>query len=642
MPDHSISQTYEQILNAIEGKRLLNALTSLKGLVGMAADWQLQSELESVTQAYTSLLAYMSRGIADEQRDSFHLQFLRKAYTLTVRSYRAIKAPQKRTVYYSTLQDFRQKGTTIADIIKEASQIDRQILFSNLTEEKSPLWQYKDEKERKIEQLFNAIWTSDFLTAEEVALLREAFRKEPSDLSSDNRQVLVSALSWSLLHFLDPEKLKLLIELYLTGSCDVRSRALVGIVFGILSNKRFLPLFPETKRAVRKFETAPTVGWQLSTLQAQLLSFTKTKESQQAIEEALMPGLIKESLKKENRLNIERIESILDGDREFMTPQEKELSAKLEKSVEKISDMHQQGIDIFFTTFRNMKRFPFFNVVANWFQPFNPENKNLRQSADGKSNPLFTLPSTVGLCDSDKYSFALMIQSLPMPDGGSLPKTLENLIGEIPLPKSGTREPLDEKTLRQSYLQDCYRFFMLFYRCNELHNPFKGDMVIVREPIFRDIIRKDIKNIRHIARFAYKLNDFRLSAEMYSLIPDQEWLSPEDLLHYGTSLLQTGHLSQAVSCFKQADDLMPHSITILQNLATSYRSIGDFKAASLIYKELTELAPESKSLLFRYGETLFLNGQKGDALKIFYKLEYLAPDSLSAKRTIAWCSLSVG
>ncbi len=55
---------------------------------------------------------------------------------------------------------------------------------------------------------------------------------------------------------------------------------------------------------------------------------------------------------------------------------------------------------------------------------------------------------------------------------------------------------------------------------------------------------------------------------------------------------------------------------------------------------MMRIAPENMKILFRYGESLFLNGQKAEALKIFYKLEFLEPSSLSAKRAIAWCSLS--
>ena len=43
---------------------------------------------------------------------------------------------------------------------------------------------------------------------------------------------------------------------------------------------------------------------------------------------------------------------------------------KLEASMKRMNDMQRQGSDVYFGGFSQMKRFPFFSVVANWFMPF--------------------------------------------------------------------------------------------------------------------------------------------------------------------------------------------------------------------------------------------------------------------------------
>ena len=630
MAGQSISQIYKSTLSDIEGKKLLSALNSLKRLANAATDWNLQSELETLSNSYTSLLSCMGQGIADKDRDVYYIQFLREAYMLAVRCYRAVKAQEHHTIYYATLNDIENNKISLASLLNKYSCSDRHTLLS--TSDKLC------EEEKLIEQLFNQIWTSGFLHEDEIALLCNAFQNSRSCSSDNNRLVLISALTLSLLHFLDPKKLQLLIELYTNGDNRIKSRALVGIIFGIMMNKEYLSFFPEMQDALRKLSTQPSIGRQLSILQVQFLSFSTTKETVKDIEDILKPVIAKGNATIKNRFNISLINGMFDNDKEFVSAEEKELNAHLQESAEKLMKMYQQGIDVYFTTFRNMKRFPFFNTVANWFKPFDSDNSFLSKSGQEPMHSMLPLITESGLCDSDKYSTMLMLQSIPMPSNGFPANELNNLFGTSKFKRE--KEPQHEETLRNSYLQDCYRFFMLYYRSNELHNPFNEDIVILNIPYVRDIIRKDTGNISFIAGTAFQLNNFSLAAKTFNLVPSPEELSPESLQIYGSSLLKIGQADKAISIFRLADTLMPNSLAVMQNLAAAYRSTGNLNAAMNIYTKMLRIAPENKKLLFRYGESLFLNDQKPEALKIFYKLDFLDPSSLSAKRAIAWCSLS--
>ncbi len=640
MSEQSISQIYKKTITDIEEKRLLYALDSLKKLIGAAAEWELQAELETLADSYTSLLSYMGQGIADKERDTFYCQFLRKAYILAVRGYRAEKSKERLTVYYATLNDSVKQGISIAGTLERIGLSERQFLLLKTTEQKNGEKQRTEEKEKLIETLFNLIWTSGFLSADETSLLRKAFHDDSLGLSNDNCLLIISALTLSLLHFLDPAKLRLLVELYIAGNSHIRSRALVGIAFGIMLNRKRLHLFPDVRNALKQLSAIPSVDRQLSVLQVQLLSFGMTKDSIKDVEDILRPVITKGSTIRKNGFDISRIENLFDNDQEFMMPEEKEFTGHLQKNVEKLMQMYRQGIDVYYTSFRNMKRFPFFNTVANWFRPFDTGNSNLTKSGQEPVLSMLTLISEAGLCDSDKYSAMLMIQSMPIANGAFPANEINSFLGAPPSGSMHGTNPCCEDSLRNSYLQDCYRFFTLYYRCNELHSPFKEDLAIIHIPYIRDIIRKNTDNLAYIANIAYKQNNFALAAETFGFIQEEKELTPENLQIYGSSLLKTGHAEKAADIFMLADTLMPNSLAIMQNLATSYRATGNIKAASGIYRKMLKIAPENKNLLYRYGEILFLNGQKAEALKTFYKLEYLAPESLSAKRAVAWCSLS--
>ena len=638
MAEQSISQTYKNILSDLEGKKLLSALDSLKKLAGAATDWELLSELETLSNSYASLLSCMGKGITDKGRDAFYVQFLREAYMLAIRCYRAIKTKERHTIYYTTLNEIGNNKTTIASLIEKFSRLDQHSHLSAANGQNTSEKLCKEEKEKLLEQIFNQLWTSGFLNADEITLLLKAFQNNQSTFSDNNLLIFISALTLSLLHFLDPGKLQLLIELYAAGNSRIKSRALVGIVFGILMNKGYLHLFPETQEALRKLSSQPFIGRQLSILQIQLLSFSTTKDVVKDIEDMLKPVFAKGNAATKQGFNISLINGMLDNDKEFASAEEKELNEHLQKSAEKLMKMYQQGIDVYFTTFRNMKRFTFFNTVANWFIPFDPDNSFLSKSRQAQMRPMLSLLSESGLCDSDKYSAMLMLQSIPIP-GNSFPANeISSLFGTSDIKRE--KEPQHEEALRNSYLQDCYRFFMLYYRSNELHNPFKEDLVILRIPYICNIISKDSGNIAFIASAAFQTNNFSLTAEAFNLMPSAEVLSPESLQIYGSSLLKIGQAERAIGIFRLADTLKPNSLAIMHNLATSYRTTGNREAALNIYAKMMRIAPENMKILFRYGESLFLNGQKAEALKIFYKLEFLEPSSLSAKRAIAWCSLS--
>ena len=81
-----------------------------------------------------------------------------------------------------------------------------------------------------------------------------------------------------------------------------------------------------------------------------------------------MPDIMRNSNLTIGRLGImekeeDAIESILHQDAD-----EKRME-QMEEKVRKMMDMQKQGSDIYFGGFSQMKRFPFFNDMVNWFTP---------------------------------------------------------------------------------------------------------------------------------------------------------------------------------------------------------------------------------------------------------------------------------
>ena len=100
---------------------------------------------------------------------------------------------------------------------------------------------------------------------------------------------------------------------------------------------------------------------------------------------------------------VEKDESLDD----ILNPGESELAMeKMEQGIKRMSNMQKAGVDIFYAGFSQMKRYPFFYKLINWFMPFDIKHPDLGEAILNDENlqsiaKVFTTPT---LCSSDKYS----------------------------------------------------------------------------------------------------------------------------------------------------------------------------------------------------------------------------------------------
>ena len=144
-----------------------------------------------------------------------------------------------------------------------------------------------------------------------------------------------------------------------------------------------------------------------------------------------------------------------------------------EKNINKILDMQKQGADIYFGSFKLMKRFSFFYTLSNWFTPFFMQHPGLSHlTKDLLSNKfVLSIINKGPFCESDKYSFALGASSVISHLPQDVLKMVENIEDIDPAMKPDLiNTPIFR---RQVYLQDLYRFFKLHPLHNELpFDPF--------------------------------------------------------------------------------------------------------------------------------------------------------------------------
>ena len=129
--------------------------------------------------------------------------------------------------------------------------------------------------------------------------------------------------------------------------------------------------------------------------------------------------------------------------------------------------MQMEGNDVFLSSFAQLKNFPFFSTVSNWFLPFNAAHSSVFRIFKTENNPLMTVINRTGaFCDSDKYSFALSVASVPEQQRAMMlgqfdeqnAQLMELVKSELPNPEK------DRDNIANKYVQNLYRFFNLFSR----------------------------------------------------------------------------------------------------------------------------------------------------------------------------------
>lgn len=642
MNNHTSLQIYRDVISALEQDELYQALYLLKDLINADSNYDLYEDLDRIFQSYHTLLSYMSQGIPDDQRETFYHQFVRNCYSLSYRALRASQLNKNVSSYCSYLRTVEQEQLSLEVLLKKLEINRQQKIFSSVTADTAQTDKLKQDENLLINNLFDFIRTSGEWSENEAKQMEDLFQEE--DFQEDNKLLLISAISLSVLNYLDYRKVLFIIQLYRIGNTKTRVRAFLGLIFSLIFNNGMLHHFPALIKEVMELQKEPHFIHDLTSLQIQLLCLSKTEEAQHKINEEIIPNFMKSRGEmSKNIVDIKKLEEMLDDDSEFDSPFDKSTTNKLRDGISELMNMHEQGVDVYYATFKNLKNFPFFNTVANWFRPFNFNHYDFSNLNSAESQPLRAIILDSDMCDSDKYSLGFMFHNLPTANLQMIKEQMGNVFGSAfsgtPISKT-KNDPIDYNVLKRLYLQDCYRFFMLYGDSHEFRNPFKENLLLSDYSLFKTLLSESQEELLKIAYFAYQQKKWLTTVHIFRNMSTTFPLPLEALQMYGFSLLKIKDFNAAIGYFKKVIILSPSSIWTYRQLALCYRSVGNLNEAIESYQKIIQLAPEDTSALLHLGECLFLTGSIDEAMKQFYKVEYLHPDLTSAMRAIAWYSLS--
>lgn len=485
-----------------------------------------------------------------------------------------------------------------------------------------------------LKQLFEKVITSP-QWSHDMALQAVALLTSPT-VDSTDAQLLVSAVMLSAMNIGDPEKVFTLVEVYRQSTdLKVKQRALVGWIFAL--DQDSLELFASLQKLVTRLIEHADVRQELQELQMQIVYCQNAERDNVRLRNDIMPTLLNNQNLEITRFGIK--EKIDDPMEDILHPDAADHKMEaIEESIRKMNDMRKQGVDIYFGGFSQMKRFPFFYTLSNWFMPFSldhPQLSHLPETLLG-SGLMKHLFKTGPFCDSDKYSFALGLTNV----FNSLPENIRQMLlnGEAAMEIPGA-EDIDQNAptvIRRMYLQDLYRFFKLSDRRHAFPDPFAN----TDGHLFMDlkIFRKTMApNARDIQLFLLRQERYASLRALHSAYYDADNI--DDLMMQATLAMHDSDYLKAQATYALVCELQPELIKARKGYALSSFYAEDYHDAAEQYRLLTEQFPDNRRYALNLAISLINDDDAEEGVKTLYRLDYTYPDDVNIKRALAWGQL---
>lgn len=635
----NVDEILSSAINNLMDKRLDLAIEVLEQLYVQRPTLIGHSELEAVKNDYQLMVDYMERGFTDDKRASLYLSLLQRLYRVAADL--EISWRCKNVIVYVDAFRISDHLNTSHDFIRSVLEsFVSDVAMLSLLPEAERTEKAKDLYDRHqvfVNRLFNTLWTSCQWSDDDCAFYAGLMLSPMVDVV--DQQLLVSAVTLGAMNQFDINKFKALTTVYQQSTDErVRQRALVGWVLSVFEG---MDIFPEQDKIIRKLcENKDTIR-ELYTLQIQFFYSQDTEKDNEKLQRDIMPYLVEGSNITIGRLGIvekeeDSLENILNQDAEDKRMEQ------MEEKVRKMMEMQKQGSDIYFGGFRQMKRFPFFNDLANWFTPFYIDHPALRTTIEriGQPNILETITNQGNFCESDKYSLAFAMESII----NQIPGNIKEMMGSEGAfaPMGTTLDKSNPTYICRAYIQDLYRFFRLYRSSNELINPFIDNhkSSFVADTFFfvyKSFIGTGLDEYKmRLALYLYKHKNMDKLVELMSTFHVED--ANYNIL-MGYINLYFGKPDVAYQIFNMVLQEDTENQWALKGMARAAMDCEDYDTAEHTYSQLLRLEPDNINYAVKRCVTLLKTERYAEAREELFRLDYQYPDNMNVKRVFAWTML---
>ena len=667
-----MNESLKLVDEALQAGNTGRAIRQMENYLAAWPEQHTAEKLAQVREDYDRMEAYWQQGGEDPQREDLYQRLLQRVYVLyaNVMHYHRMKAsPYQNSLYTRVRQG--QHDWSLATIRKEMEDFVSNVAMLQLepdNKRKALSETLYKKHQQQMNQLFEYVLTSrqwsDGVGSQFADMLTSP------TIDTIDQQLLIAAISLSLLNQFDMAKFRMLTDVYrLSQDEAVRQRALVG--WALTASDTYRLVYPEQRQLIVDLLRSEDTCQELTELQIQLIYCLDQEDASRTIQKEIMPDLMRNS----SEMIANHIETEEERLEEVLHPEvSEERMERMEATMRRMQDMQKEGIDVFYHGFSQIKRYPFFYDISNWLVPFFHQHPDIAQFVSKQEGLHFLSKvfASNAFCNSDKYSFVIALQEVL----NQLPLQIREMLqrGEFSAEELGETVEQSPAYERRIYLMDLYRFFRLYPHREELYNPFdrKNDEMggcgffllelLADTPIEKSkaqIVRQLKKHQMNYAAtnllktFAESNRDM----QYYLWIHDYDHalqLNPKHeraMLGKGRQLYDEGRYEEALTWFDQLTAIYPEKINnqlyvaiclvqleryeealkplfrlnyeqpdndaVSRVLAWTLTCQGKLEQAVNIYEQLVSREQPDSDDLKNYGYCLWLQGQVGKAVELF-------------------------
>lgn len=637
---YTLSEHLQQLLDA---GRYKDSFTLMRKRLVEAPIPGALNQLSQAESTYRYMLDYFTKGLEDPGRDSMLADIRFSLRNIAQRLEKEAQVSDSPDLYYSTLRMCRLRPTdlqaSVAKIIELKANADLALSAG----------QYPDEVmsglESEEEKIFNTLWTSDQLTEADFRAISESIMNEA--LPFTTAALAISATGLSLMRFYNRDAMLLLCTLATSTDFRISSRALATLVLA-------LNRWRKTAADDSRLAGALSVLLDMEGMSRKIISVVKTvirtrdtDRVSRKLEREVIPGLMQfgpdiiEKMKKQT-------EDSSFADLEA-NPEWEELlrNSGLEEKLRELTEMQSDGADVMMVAFSNLKGYPFFRQVRNWMLPFSVQHPALRKLHSIDDNGLTSLLEMSGMmCDSDKYSFAFSLTSMPetqrkvvLSQMKAHTEQMKENMQEYKLLKAGME--FDDELTR--YFRDLYRFHKLFAKRAEFYDPFAETLDFTTVPVVEEVM-DSTDDLAAVAEFYFKRGYYADALPLLQSVARASSLTPHVWEKIGFCLeKQPNGNKEAIEAYMKAQLFNPESRWLAKRLGICYRREQDYRnAVDYLRMALPEDGSFDRTLSLLITDTLMEAGRWEEALNELYRVDYESPDDPEVLRRMARCAFRSG
>lgn len=646
---NEVQDIKKNILSHLSRQEVKKACENLLKLAVNLREWQITEKLSEVETSYRYMLNYQFEGVDDPQRGEVFSGIIRTLYELTDDAADELMSLDSPNIFYEKqrLESFRT-SPSLDDYRLALKEVEDSFRISELLEESddklAKLKYQAVKKERLGSDMFISVFVANRLSVDG----KEEYTRFLADehISVSDKCLFISAMTLNLLHRFDLRKLMVLLEAGGSEQVELKARAVVALVFMLMMYDKRLQYYSDWKNRLSSLMENESFRKLFETVLVQLIRSKETEKISRKMMDEIIPEMMKLSSKAGRKLSMEDLTSDID-----LSGKNPEWKKELEDSgladkLQEYSELHLEGADVFHSTFANLKNFPFFRDLDNWFLPYDTKySQFLDLTYRNKSNVLMTAVSKSGyMCDSDKYSFSFSLLQIPEQQHqmlaarmGEESQQLEQLQKEEML----FNPSVNDEILTNQYIQNLYRFFKLFPRKDNFEDIFSFTADFYQYESLREfILQPDV--MQRLAMYCFEKNRFADAENIYLLMTKEYGKNDEWWQKIGYCRQMQKNIEGAVEAYKEADILDTQNSWVIKRLAHCYRLLKRPEIALEYFRRVEQMQPDNMTLMMNIGHCCLEMENYNEALNYYFKVEFSDSANTKPQRPIAWTAFLAG